>query len=206
MNLFINWFEHPDPARQEEFRFCYDKNFSSGLFENIINLQSPENQPTYSRFFEAMAEYPDDVNVLANLDIYFDRTLELANKITTRQAYCLTRWEYVTRRHHNALFYPDEGEWKIIPFESRNYQAVPYWSQDAWIVRGGPDIKNANFSMGQPGCDNRVAWCLYAAGYQVRNPCMSIRAIHVHASDYRDDARNKYSVERPYKKVYPERL
>jgi len=104
MNLFINWFEHPDPARQEEFRFCYDKNFSSGLFENIINLQSPENQPTYSRFFEAMAEYPDDVNVLANLDIYFDRTLELANKITTRQAYCLTRWEYVTRRHHNALF------------------------------------------------------------------------------------------------------
>jgi len=206
MNLFINWFETKDPVRQAEYQFCYDKNFSNGLFKNIINLQCGEEQPTYNRFFELMKQYPDDINVLANLDIYFDRTLELAAKITTREAWCLTRWEYVTREDFPHLFTDLDGDEKVVFFEERNTQAPPAYAQDVWIVRGAPRIINADFSMGMPGCDNRIAWCFHSAGYIVRNPCLSMKCIHVHASNWRDQTKILNSVPKPYLKVTPERL
>ena len=39
--------------------------------------------------------------------------------------------------------------------------------------------------MGMPGCDNRIAKEILDAGYNITNPCLSIKAIHLHETGYR---------------------
>jgi hypothetical protein len=73
-NLFINWFE--SPVRPEEFDYCLKKNLE--IFDRVINVAG---NPTFSDFFREAAKYPTDVNVIANLDIYFTNSIRKAEVI-----------------------------------------------------------------------------------------------------------------------------
>ena len=67
INLFINYFKSDDPKSQKEYDFCLKHNKSSGYFNEIITF---DGRMTYSDFFEQTAKYPDDINVLSNLDLF----------------------------------------------------------------------------------------------------------------------------------------
>ena len=126
------------------------------LFSVIRNF---DNRPTYDRFFEVTKEYPNDINILANADIYFNDTIKLIQGIGKKECYALTRWE-------------EEGE-KIVPFETKhsyNKQAHAKHSQDVWVFNGSVNIKGGNFHLGRPGCDNRIACIIHENGYSVTNP------------------------------------
>lgn len=141
----------------------------------------PIDRPTYQDFFDTASDYPDDINIIANSDIYFDETIKLVEGMGDNDAYCLTRWEY------------NKGD--IQPF-FRIHGAPPCWSQDCVIWKGVNRLKNAGevwatnlqtnqdelipYTLGWPGQENHMAWLLKNAGYNVKNPSLSIKAIHVH--------------------------
>jgi len=154
--LFVNWFDHPNLARAAEFDFCLKRNFQ--VFDKVVVLRG---RPTFQDFFH---QFVPGINIIANLDIYFDETIELA-KPSSLDVYALTRHE-------------DLGD-RIVTFADRHYGHPGEYSQDAWIFGDYPDII-APFCIGQRGCDNHLAYLLHEAGYRVTNPSMDIRAIHLH--------------------------
>ena len=180
INLFINYFKCDNPKRQKEYDFCFDYNKKSKRFNEIICFS---DRMTYNDFFEQTAKYPNDINVLANLDIYFNGTILLAKEMEDNDAYALTRWEL---SNHGQL----------VPFERKHSGAHAMHSQDVWIVKGKARPVNGNFNMGVPGCDNRIAYEL-SQHYRVTNPSDKIQCIHKH----KDDARNytlKHKIMPPY--------
>ena len=174
MNLFINWFDHHDNQRAKELEFCRDMNESNEHIKNIV-IVNEGKRATYNQLFQATYDYPHDINIIANLDIFFDDTLKDANKIGDKMCFALSRWEY----NGGALKLHGGGN----PLRLA-------WSQDVWIFRGQAPMvgryRNYEFGMGVPGCDNVLAYQLKENGYQLRNPCYSIKAIHVHATESRD--------------------
>jgi hypothetical protein len=187
INLFINIFQHKDPTRQKELDYCFEKNQTNELIDKII-IVNRDTRATYGDFFQAMKDYPNDINIIANSDIYFDETIEKAHKIKEKQCYALTRWEDINGR--------------VIDFNARHGKpSPPQWSQDAWIFRGSPNLigfdyviastkhhtsQNIQFNLGIPGCDNKFAALLKGKGFRVTNPSLSIKAIHKHQTDKRD--------------------
>lgn len=208
INLFVNLFQHKDVSRQKELEYCFEKNEANKLINKIIVVNRDE-RATYGDFFNAMNDYPNDINIIANSDIYFDDTIRLVDKITKRQCYALTRWEDINGH--------------VIDFNERHGKpSPPQWSQDAWIFKGSPNLegfhtvvasnnsritKTIPFNLGIPGCDNKFAALLKEKGFKVTNPSLSIKAIHKHRTDKRDYPNYRILQGiKPYGLVYQEKL
>ena len=61
-------------------------------------------------------------------------------------------------------------------------------SQDCWIFRSDleiRDLNDADFEMGIPGCDSRIAHIFHENGYIVLNPSLSVKIYHVHNNNFR---------------------
>jgi hypothetical protein len=59
-------------------------------------------------------------------------------------------------------------------------------SQDVWVFQGpvrGEGI--GEYPVGVYDCDNKIAWELEQAGYEVRNPALSLRTYHLHRGSER---------------------
>ena len=119
----------------------------------------PKGRPTFAELFELCK--PDAVNVIANADIYFT---ELEHQPPPGEVWALSRWDIT------------DG----IPVLWDHLD-----SQDAWIVTGRTPPIDAPYPMGVPGCDNALIYALRMAGLTVRNPSKTIRAYHLHLSQYR---------------------
>jgi hypothetical protein len=186
VNLFINYFDHIEPERKKEIEFCLEKNQENKYIKNII-IVNRNKRCTYGDFLSEMWNY-NDINIIANCDIFFDDTLKYVNGIKKGECYALTRWEYING--------------KVMSFNDRHGRpSPPQWSQDAWIFNGSIsaskfyNVKATNlntnrseiipFSLGIPGCDNKFAAMLKQSGVKVTNPSLDIRAIHVHRSNSR---------------------
>lgn len=130
INLITCEYVPADPERRKEIEFCLERNRTSGLFNEVITVS---HQPTFDELFAIAAKYPNDINVIANTDIFFDETIKQARKIGDREAFALTRWDF-------------KGNNKFDFFNRQD-------SQDVWIIKGGPrkELKAA-FQMGKPGC------------------------------------------------------
>jgi Glycosyl transferase family 2 len=182
VRLFLNPYSDLDPARDAELRQCRDRNASHPLIAEVRTLSG---RPTFAELFAVVNECTDqqDVNIIANADIYFDDSLEAVTSIGLDECYALSRW--------------DDTEAGLRLSEADD-------SQDAWVFRGRIRSIAAPFTMGVPGCDNRLAYLLSEAGYRLSNPSRSIRAIHLHRSSVR---RYGYGAESlvpgPYKRLAP---
>lgn len=182
-NLFISLFPSP---RQKEFDQCLEYNLQ--VFDNVFVLNEGcdhnginipvTTRPTFRTFFRAVNHLtnPDDINVIANSDIYFKET-PIAPK--ANQCFALTRWE---GDNH---------------FLNRND------SQDTWIFLGQIKIpRYCDFALGRPGCDNRIAKELLLNGYDVINPSLTIKTYHLHANPT-DHTKAEKRVAPPYFKPIP---
>ena len=140
MNLFINYYDNPE--RQDELDYCLKTNLSHPLIERVIIFNESERKfrhkkvvnigskkrPTYQDFFDATKNYPDDVNIISNLDIYFDQTLEHAKFIKPNVCYALTRYEH---RKEGPVFFEDAHG---------NKACKALASQDVWMFRGAVNM------------------------------------------------------------------
>ena len=171
INLFVNYYNCGEIERQKEIDFCFNHNKNSGLFSNIINFN---DRPTYTDFFNATLAYPEDINVFSNSDIYFNDTIKHVLNMGSMDAYALTRWE--------------ESENGIVPFETKhsyNQEAKSKHSQDVWVFYGAVNTVYGGFHIGVPGCDNRIAYEINKANYNLSNPSNIIKCVHKHANEKR---------------------
>jgi hypothetical protein len=190
INLFINHYQCGDKKRQIELDYCKESNENNPLIDRIINFP---NRITYNNFFTETKNYPNDVNILANTDIYFNHTLENVNQIKSNECYAITRSEL-------------EGD-EVVTFDQKhtyNKEAQARHSQDVWVFRGYVQNVYGNFNLGIPGCDNRIAYEISRA-YKVINPCYEIQCIHKHEEKTRSYnlPQGVTVVGMPYKFVEP---
>ncbi len=180
INLFIQVYNSNNPQRQIELNTCLKINKESKLFTNIIEVNE---RLTFKEMFKLCKDYPKDINIIANSDIYFDETILWSRFIPNKTVYALSRWDY-------------KGNGNAVLFNRKD-------SQDVWIFDGVPSDKLiANYNLGVAGCDNRIAWELRTAGYNVLNPSKTIHAIHLHQSEYRTYHAKDRLLE-PYYFIHP---
>lgn len=218
-NLYINYYVDERPERQHELDACLIANLENHDLDRVtivlqaqhqehlaktlenskahvskkVFLNLNEERPTYNYYFNLTAQYPEDINVIANTDIVIGVNALARLKRWNWRNYCLalTRWDYLdnTMNEHNSRFYgkPD--------------------SQDIWMVKGGfKDIPEANFRLGVMGCDNKIAYLL-SEYYNVINPSKNIRIFHFHLTGKRNYDRSVVRViNPPYKLLPPTKL
>ncbi len=188
INVAINYYIDKEPVRQKEINECFYKNINNPYI-NLIIINSQERLK-YSYYFDLLNKISssNDINVIANGDIYFDETIKLLENLDSETFFALSRWE-VDRSN------------KIKHFNRAD-------SQDTWAWRGKSKLINNNFNIGVPGCDNRLAYEANKAGYKVRNPSLDIKTYHLHISNLRNyDAKHRTnSIPGPYLTVTPEKI
>ena len=146
-------------------------------------------RPTYRVFFDLINKktQPDDINIIANTDIYFDENIEVLKYIDlTNTCLALSRWDI-------------NGNGKPILYNHND-------SQDVWIFKGEIKEVKGDFPLGVPRCDNRILNELINAGYKVTNPAYSIKAYHLHMGyrvEYTEND-NKAKIAPPYRYLYPD--
>lgn len=179
INLFTSYYVDKNSDRQREIEFCREFNSKSGYFDNIVVID--DKRPTYNDFFELSAKFKDDVNVIANSDIFFDHTILQAKSIKFKQCFALSRWDV-------------EKDGTVKHFKRND-------SQDVWIIRGECELRTGNFYLGIAGCDNRIAYEL-SKKYIVTNPSTTIRPLHLHLTGV-SNYNPKDAIPQPYKMVTP---
>lgn len=206
IRLFTTLYNESCSARRMEYETCLHNNVVCSALTEIIVFSENANfdlqhenikvvpvnsRPSYSQFFEYVNEIvrPGEVSIIANGDIYFDervRALEYISMDNTCLA--LSRWNIAS-----------DGS-------PRLFNRLD--SQDCWIFRGRIKPVTADFCLGVPRCDNRIAYELEQAGYHVLNPSFSIRSYHLHSGE-----RGEYNADNlphfvppPYKYVWPHNL
>jgi hypothetical protein len=191
MILLVGFYLDPSPERLHEFLTCIERNAANPQIAGVHVLVEQEIDPsrlvsshpqlaspkihvvaagrrvTYRQLFcYANRELPDRRVIIANADIFFDRTLARLDDYDLQGCLlCLSRWDL-----------HQDGSWRLFDFES---------SQDAWIFQSPVSDFPCDFHLGILGCDNRLAWEAGQAGLVLANPSRSIRAYHLHSSGIR---------------------
>ena len=194
VNLYTSLYQDKDIKRQKELLYCLNKNIENPLIDNIFLIVEGEvklpisdkliiinsKRPTYRDFFDLVNQTvttPNDISIVANTDIYFNETLQRLD-IHERQCVALSRWDY-----------RKEG----LKLHNEKY------SQDSWIFKGKiRNVRFADFYLGIPGCDNRIAYELNRAGYRMFNPATKIQSIHYHQSDLHNYDGLTPKIAKPY--------
>jgi hypothetical protein len=196
INVFSNYYTSDLEDRQLELDTCLKKNNENEDIDRIIlftnvkpTLKSDKiicvmgnDRPTYKEYFSYINEnYPNDYNILANLDIYFG-DMSYIHTLNENWVYALTRYDVDT--NGNDVF------WNHID------------SQDVWVFNGMiKDVSECNFTLGVPGCDNAIAERLRRGGYNVLNPSLKFKTYHLHNTNYRTNL-NHPAINQPY--FFPE--
>lgn len=199
--LMIPLYNEPNPARIAEYIFCFARNMQHHRIEKIhviydtscddgsnALLRYLQNQnciitytvgrPTYTFCFDVVNElYPNKKIILANADIFFNKTLELLDEYDlTNQFLALTRWD-VCADKTIRIFKQYDHRGRFSPGDSAS-------SQDVWIFKTPlRKFQDAAIQMGTMTCDSLIAYQAYAAGLIVRNPCLSMQCCHLHISE-----------------------
>lgn len=163
MNLFINTYTDKNEERNNELIKCLELNKLNNPSFNIYELTG---RPTFKDFFNIInsVTLPTDINIIINSDIYLPEGFNVNPE--ANDCFALSRWD--VQPDGSAIHYNNSG------------------SQDTWIFRGAIKmVEGANFFLGVPGCDNKIAYLLQQAGYRVTNPSLSIKTYHLHLSGIR---------------------
>jgi hypothetical protein len=196
IHLLVDYYKNPRPERAAELDFCFLENINSKEFDQVhvfyssplptkdipskVILNQTSERLTYQHYFDYAKQNisQDDIIVLCNADIFFDESISRVKEVDlSNKVLALTR------------FCPYHGHWvnehgQVTPYHNHNR------SQDVWIWKNPLYINTANFNIGTLGCDNKIAFELHQAGYQVWNPSFSIICYHKH--EERNDEADHY--------------
>lgn len=205
INVFMQFFIHPNNERQQEFLICLDKNISNPDITHIylLNEQHYPMFDTNSKIIQVnighRLKYSDvflyinthnitGFNIIMNSDIFLDNTIENLFKTNIhlqKKMYALLRYDVV----------------HLHPFTAQLFGPRPD-SQDCWILHSNFHITNHeakvfNFELGMPGCDNKLLFLMQILGYQVLNDPEFIKTFHLHSTQIRNYT-EKDRVHDPY--------
>ena len=175
MILVQQRYQSPNADRQAELDRCREINGGLKTFTEVTLVDGAAKRWTFADFFRLVAErHPGEICVLANSDIAFDDSIALALPLAEQGMFvALSRWD-------DAAAPSMEGR---VAGEQWHFFSH---SQDVWVFRaGGLPAFNADFQLGIPQCESRLAYEAAAAGLIVVNPALSIRCSHHHRSAVR---------------------
>jgi hypothetical protein len=184
IQLIVQYFRCATKERQEEIDICLRNNLLNNYISTVHLLTEEEldvsvfhnkdkikqtvigDRLTYRKAFEYANQCQDSsIWILANADIYFDESLKcLENNELINTIYALSRHEIAS-----------DGSAKFMDEE------YAHGSQDAWIFKPPVNIDSffSDFRLGIPGCDNRLAYELIKADYNVVNPSKIVKCYHL---------------------------
>jgi hypothetical protein len=183
MILLTEYFISDNIKRQKEYEICLENNIKNEFITNIVLFNSDksyfnfnsdkismvylEKRPNYIDIFNYCNEnFKDEICIISNADIIFDDSLKHINKENIKGKFlALSRWDIIEQ--NKAQLY----DWS--------------YSQDCWIYLAPHDFKDAKYTMGRLGCDNRIAFDAKASGLDVTNPAKLIKTFHLHTSNHR---------------------
>jgi hypothetical protein len=214
ITLHLNPFRPSDMARCSEIMTCLHGNLSNRLVDRFVIYSSEEiihsdsngfgrirfvanSRPKFSDFVREI-DTPSEgggVQVIINSDCVLTETAaKFLRRCKPGEAYCIRRRELVSIF---PLVYDRsrESQWRA---------SVPNSMHDGWAF-SGLELRagSLNFYPGVPGCDNRLAYELAAAGYRVSEVCESAPLLHLHRS-LRRSYTSADSVPGPY--LHPPRI
>lgn len=205
INLFVNVYLEENLDRRKELHDCFLRNvfnqqvdrlyilitmedtviISNFLMNSKIFVDVIAGRPTYKDFFDYINKYTqdDDINIIANSDIFFDDTILNVNKLKQDECFALSRWEIGKDGLPNHVQVQVRGD-----------------SNDTWCFRGNiKHIEYCDFTLGKAGCDNRIAYEIQKAGYKISNPSKTIKTWHLHNSGIRHYIHTReHCVPEPY--------
>ncbi|MGR3458065.1 MAG: hypothetical protein ACU0FO_09190 [Pseudooceanicola nanhaiensis] len=190
IHLYTPYYLSDDHERQKELDLCLQKNLEVKEIDHIflmvddgheppvksdrVTVLPIASRPTYLDWLELTERHSTGaLSVLANSDIYLDRTVTELHKIfdTSERAFAaISRYEI-------------EGD-RVTMHKN------PQWSQDVWVVDGIMPVpeqikKRMNIPLGVPRCDNKIGYVFSVHGYDIFNPCKFVRTYHLHESQLR---------------------
>ena len=206
MNLLIEYFNSSNHMRNGEYLYCLHQNIGNDHIHDIylfmeedaeLNFDSSKikkiivkDRPTYKDLFEYCNQnLKDQICIVANADIIFDNSLRYFNSVNFDKIfYALSRWEIST---------PDGKNWEIEPFENAA-------SQDTWIFKTPVSTSDLmNYTMGKPGCDNKIVYHMRELGYTCRNPGKKVITVHFHPTNWKTYHPHEDRVPGPYLLIHP---
>jgi hypothetical protein len=177
MNLVFESYTSSNPVREAELSRVREINAQSGVFKRIVPV-ADGGRKTYAELCAlAVDRFPGEVCVIANSDIAFDASLagaaEWLRHAQKPSLVALSRWDTPTSPSMEGRV--DHATWKFFSH-----------SQDTWMFIAGSLPKfNADFTLGIPACESRLAYEAHTAGVVIANPALTVRTWHHHASAVR---------------------
>jgi hypothetical protein len=177
MILIQQAYDSPDPTRRRELAEARARNAAAGVFDAIETIDGADRRASFTDLFRLAADrFAGEVCVIANSDIACDASLRLVEPLVAGDRpvlVALTRWDDAAGPSMEGRV--DPGAWRFYSH-----------SQDAWAFVAGrlPEFP-ADFLLGIPGCESRMAYEAAAAGVRIVDPGLSIRTAHLHASGAR---------------------
>lgn len=193
MRLFLHYFKNKNKQRRSELDFCTKHNINNPNFEKVfLLLENSKDEQDWMKKdnveiiyvnkrlnFKDIFEYinsissDSDINIVSNLDIFFDDTIKLIEQMKDNDFITLTRWDIDVKTKQARFF---------------NVNC----SQDTWIWKGVVDLEKVDLDFGfaQPGCDNAICGEFHENGYRVLNPSLTVKTYHLHTDTsrgYTDD-------------------
>jgi hypothetical protein len=169
INLAYNYYKTNEDSRNQELLTCFTNLKNNSKIDNFLILNETDEliengfvereRVKVQRYIDILNNItsPNDINIIINSDCYIvESNIEkIKNSFGDGEFWCLSRNDVPTNRMMEA--------------------------QDAWIFKGKTTIK-ADFYLGKPGCDNRLAFLASELNYRVLNPSLDICMNHVHAN------------------------
>jgi hypothetical protein len=184
MNLFIEYYKPKNIARHGELLACLHENICNEFIDDIfvfvsddsqlgfnsskLHLQRVGRRPTFRDMFEYMnALCPDEICITANADIAFDDSIDVLNHTNLDNL-------FVTISRYNV-----DMEGKDTLYDNAAAQDV--WAFKAPLKLPDEILKEMGFHTGGiGGPDNKLAYLIDKAGYELRNPAKQIKVRHLH--------------------------
>jgi hypothetical protein len=215
INIFCQFFIHPNIERQLEITKCLKKNVENKFISKIYLLNeriytNEELDVSSNKIiqidvkkrlqFKDVFEYIflNDVkgyNIIINSDIFLKKNIQNLFKSDihiNKKMYALLRYEYNVLNPDKTYLFGPRGD-----------------SQDTWIIHsnfniGMKECKSFNFEFGKPGCDNKMTYLMSVLGYEIINDPAFIRSYHIHETNIRNYTNNDL-VSKPYEFVIPKK-
>ena len=212
INLFGQFFIHPNQERNEEIKFCLKANVMNPFITTIFLLNERKytdeelgisnykivqivigHRLKYSDVFDMSKQLLcTGYNIIANADIFFDDSIEnvLKSDMCDKPIVaCQLRYEFDGTPRGIKIFGPRAD------------------SQDAWIwhTKFSEMLefnKAFNFLLGTPGCDNHITYLFKICGFSLVNDPQLIHCLHYHKTQIRNYT-VKDTIKPPYILVTP---
>ena len=212
------------PERKKEIDICLQKNLDNPMIRKVLLFTESHIPSSYFKNFRnaqkiriqnigkrltykdvvttANRDFSGEICILANSDIYFDKTLKNIDKFDlTTSVLCLSRYEVLSKDSYRRF--------------DCNDQTCCTWSQDTWIFKSPltllspkplPEGKymtqkkknevaklyNKGIQLGTFGCEHVWAFILKISGYKILNPCIDIKTYHLHSNFKQRGENNTY--------------